>query len=259
VIRLVAIAACLGVLSFVAGGCAARFPSSRAATPQTALPGPIDVCLRDRALRTLVSRFRAEVTDGGSTRSTDGVLIVQQPGALRVKLFTIAGLTVYDSLLVGDAATLRGFVRLPLLGKATVVHAGPGEVVDRDAQLAYALWAIWQPRCAGPPVHDPNEPLRLSLDPAPARSATRSIVLEGDEIRSETLVASRSASGSADERTIVARYQDYDRTLAVPLPRRIELADTTNGLRVVVRVIGNDENGELDPRLFVLPEDDAPR
>jgi hypothetical protein len=298
------------VWTLLASGCVPPASHPLPATPESAAgpaaspaaPGgdPIlrSVCARDDQLRTLVSRFTSTVHDPQGTRTAEGVLLVKQPGALRFKLFTFAGLTVYDAIWVGDAHAARGVVRLPLQDRSVVLEldgaAGStapatddraaGSAVtapapdDRGAaapevQLSYALWMLWQPRCARPPLimslaaerapsgaaspemagGSEGAPAitRLALDPASAHAQSRTLLVEGDEVREETLY--RRPSADAPATRIIARYSDYDQRLPVPLARRVELVDEALGVRASVRVLSAEENGELDPGLFTPP------
>ena len=79
----------------------------------TAERSPEDaVCASDESIRSLRARFRAVVTTSDAKRSAEGVLVMQRPGALRVKLFTLAGFTVYDAIWHMRS---RGIRRLPVV------------------------------------------------------------------------------------------------------------------------------------------------
>lgn len=207
------------------------------------------VCGRDEGVRSLQARFRAEVDAGGTRRTAEGVLVWRTPGDLRVKLFTLAGLTVYDAVWVGDAGRLRGAVRQPLSGRDETFALGPSDVPDSpDADLSLVLWALWQPRCTRSPELVANA--TYVLDAAPARATGRSVRLAGGAIREETLV--RTRRDGAVER-VVARYSDYDCS-ATPLPRRVEIEAPASGWSARVTILEQALDVTLDDGLFVLPD-----
>jgi hypothetical protein len=210
------------------------------------------VCGRDGSIATLRARFRADVDAAGSARSAEGVLVWRAPGALRVKLFTLAGLTVYDALWVGDAARVRGVVRQPLSAASESFDLGPGERIgSADADLSLLLWALWQPRCAEPPVAQGADSQRLTLDAASARALRREVVVNGGEVSEETLVEQDAAGG---EERVVARYEDYDCTEEPPLPRHIEIEAPASGWRARVTILEQSRNVTLDDGLFAVPD-----
>jgi len=244
-----------------ASGCAAHrgAPVTPVAAPTAACPGATErsaveaICARDGAVRALQARFRSTVRAGDRTREAEGVLLLQGPGAVRVKLFTLAGLTVYDALWVGDARAVEGAVSLPLEAKSFRVRLRPGEPVpDPTVGVSLALWALWQQRCAEPPAQVADRPGRFELDPATAQAARREVAVGNGEVVEELVV--RPAAPGAPEDAVAARYADPDCTLRFPLPRRIEMSAPAQGWRAEVKILAIDEDPELDPRLFVLPD-----
>jgi hypothetical protein len=241
----------LGVLGV---GCtAARKPEPGTPCPARASrAAAAAICGRDGSIDTLRARFRADVDAAGAARSAEGVLVWRAPGALRVKLFTLAGLTVYDALWVGDGERVRGVVRQPLSARDESFDLGPGErIASPDADLSLLLWALWQPRCAAPPVAHGAEPQRFTLDAASARALQREVVVTDGEVSEETLVQQRAAG---DEERVVARYEDYDCAQEPALPRHIEIEAPANGWRARVTILEQSRNMALDDGLFAVPD-----
>lgn len=206
------------------------------------------LCGRDDGVRSIQARFRAEVDARGTKRTAEGVLVWRAPGSLRVKLFTLAGLTVYDALWTGDGRQLRGLVRQPLADRDETFALGPSDVPDApDADLSLVLWSLWQPRCTRSPEMAANA--TYLLDPAPARATGRSVRVAGGAIREETLVRTR-ANGTVE--SVVARYADYD-CAPTPLPRRVEIEAPASGWRARVTIMEQSRDVALDDGLFTLP------
>lgn len=269
-------AAVLGLC--VLAGCAASRPAPPpaaecAAVAQQAVDEAL--CGRDDGVRSLQARFRAEVETNGGTRSADGVLVWRAPGELRVKLFTLAGLTVYDALWTGDAHELRGVVRQPLSDREETFVLGPDDVPDApDADLSLVLWALWQPRCRRSPEQmalEPDAPAATAanavsardadaalatyvLDPAAARATARSVRIAHGAIREETLVRTR-ANGTVEQ--VIARYGGYD-CASTPLPREVTVEAPASGWRARVTILSQSRDVALDDALFALPAADEP-
>ena len=247
------LATLLGLL--VAGCSAMHTPEPAPTVPcpgQAAQPATAALCARDGAIHTLRARFRADVDAAGASRSAEGVLVWRAPGALRVKLFTLAGLTVYDALWVGDGERVRGVVRQPLSARSDRFDLGPGETTDSpDADLSLVLWALWQPRCSQPPAAEDAAGERFALAAAPARALQREAVVDAGEVREETLVRARAAGG---EERIVTRYSDYECAPEPPLPHHIEIEAPASGWRARVTILELSRNITLDDGLFVVPD-----
>ena len=235
----------------IAASCAATRPAAPvaecAAVAQQAVHAAL--CGRDEGVRSLQARFRAEVDANGTKRTAEGVLVWRAPGSLRVKLFTLAGLTVYDALWTGDGLQLRGVVRQPLADRDETFTLGPADVPDApDADLSLVLWSLWQPRCTRSPEMAANA--TYVLDPAPARATARSVRVSNGAIREETLVRTR-ADGTLD--TVVARYAGYD-CAATPLPQRVDIEAPASGWRARVTIVEQTRDVTLDDGLFALPD-----
>lgn len=233
-----------------AAGCTATRPAAQLAEcPAVARqPAHAALCGRDDAVHSLQARFRAEVEASGTKRTAEGVLVWRAPGSLRVKLFTLAGITVYDALWTGDGRRLRGVVRQPLTGRDETFTLGPTDVPDAaDADLSLVLWSLWQPRCTRSPEMAANA--TWVLDPSPARATGRSVRVAGGAIREETLVRTR-ADGKLE--SVVARYADYD-CEATPLPHRVDVEAPASNWRARVTIVEQARDVALDDGLFALP------
>lgn len=241
----------------VAAGCAlpareapttGRSVESSGAAAETSIERAI--CNVDR-LRSVRVRFRATVVTADARSDADGILLVRRPGALRVKLFGFAGFTVHDATWNGDATRVRG--RMNGFGRdedLAFVQTPDAPIEDPAARLSLVLWSLWQARCARPP--QPTDASgRFALDPAPAQVRSRAADVAQGEVRSERLRWS-----SADE--IEVHYDDYDRALPVPLPRRIDFTMPGAGWRAEVRVSEYALDEALPEALFELPAERAP-
>ncbi len=258
-----AVLACCGVLA----ACSAvrRVPSATEAPPcpAAATSPAAAACARDEGVRSLRARFRAEVETTSGTRDADGVLVWQAPGSLRVKLFTLAGLTVYDALWSGDETALRGLVRLPTEDRVENLTLAPGESAPSvDADLSLVLWALWRPRCAAPPAPAAaaNGFTRLALDASPARAQAREVLVADGLVREEVLVRGGVPGTERDAADrVVVRYEAYDCSAAPPLPQRLEIAAPVSGWRARVTILEQARNVELDPGPFAFPTASAAR
>jgi len=240
-------------LAVLATSCAARVAREEPACPAPADPVET-ICARDAEVRSLRARFRAEVEAAGETRTAEGILLWRAPGTMRVKLFTLAGITVYDAILSGDASRVRATIRQPLADRTERLDLATGETPSSpDADLALVLWALLQPRCAArPDATQVPSAGTFRLDPASARATERDATVVAGELREETLT--RIAASGASER-VVARYARYDCTEMPPLPRRIELDAPASGWRAQVTILEQTRNVALDAALFVPPGD----
>lgn len=207
------------------------------------------VCREDSLVETLQARFRATVTDGEEERTTDGVLLVRRPDAVRVKLFGLGGMTVHDATWVGDDTSVRGLVRRPLSGDPLTFELQAGQGVDEsEAQLSLALWALWRPRCATTPTALATEPGWLRLDPDSAHAMARDVRVGPWGVDEERLV--RAGQTGPDEIQVV--YAKRDCRLAARLPTQITMSSISPGWRADIRILDQEVNVPLDDRLFAL-------
>jgi hypothetical protein len=253
--------ALVALLAAVLGGGAVAGCAARATAPSRPVESPsagaatvsdeTAVCAVD-SLRSVRARFRATVVTADGESVADGVLLVRRPGALRVKLFGLAGFTVHDATWNGDGTRVRG--RVGGFGRDEpdlLVQTPDRPIEDPAARLSLVLWSLWQARCGRPPTAVGSAET-YGLDPGPAQVRAREVDVVSGEVRAERLRWS-----SDDE--IEVRYRDYDRTLAVALPRRIEFtmpgADWTAEVQVSEYVLNED----LPAALFELPAERTDR
>jgi hypothetical protein len=201
-------------------------------------------------LRSLRARFHATVVTADARSVADGILLMRRPGALRVKLFGLAGFTVHDATWSGDGSRVRGRVGGFGRDEPVLLVQTPDEPIeDPAARLSLVLWSLWQARCPrAPEASDATETFRL--DPTPAQVRSREVDVERGEVRSERL---RWSSG--DE--IEVHYRDYDRELAVQLPRRIDFAMPGADWTAEVQVSEYALDEPLPEALFELPAERA--
>lgn len=210
-------------------------------------------CREDSLVQTLRARFRATVFSGDGEQTTDGVLLVRRPGAVRVKLFGLGGMTVYDATWVGDDVAIRGVVRRPLSGEPQTFHLRAGQNVDQpDVSLSLALWALWRPRCSTVPMASATEPGWLRLDPDSAHAMARDVRVGPSGVDEERLV--RATKRGANE--IHVTYGQRRCTPETRLPRRIEMNSRSPQWRAEIRILDDEANVALDDGLFALA--DAP-
>ncbi len=232
-------------------GCAVVRPGAEAAGRCSR--GSQDVvdrlCQQDEEVRTLWARFRADVELGeGERQTSDGILVVRRPDAVRVKMFGPGGLTVYDALWRGDAASIRGLVRRPLQGAPVDIVLEPGATgLEPDLEMTLGLWSLWQPRCRLPPTAVAAQPGWLRLDPHGAHLTARDVRVGPDGVDEERLVR------APDE--LKLRYLERDCAQPAFLPGRIEMESTTRGWRATVRILEQEANASLADGLFAWPAD----
>lgn len=243
---------CIWALALAA--CAGpRAPSTPAPCPEVAGTEVERVCREDASVETLQARFRADVVVGGEASTMDGILLVQRPGSVRVKLFGPAGMTVHDALWVGDGEILRGRLRRPLRGDPIRVELRNGESVDDpEAELSLALWSLWRPRCVRPPTSLSAEPGWLRLDGEPAQATARDVRVGPLGVEEERLVR----AGGDVPHEISVWYRDRDCSAEPPLPTTIEMRSARDGWSALVRILEQRVNLDLPEALFVFPEDD---
>jgi hypothetical protein len=244
-------------------GCAAS--SVRPPVPCAATGDPLTaICARDAQLDSVRARFRATVgpidaaKDGDriAQRSAEGVMLLQAPRAMRVKLFTLAGITVLDALWVGseDGGAVRGLVRSPLRGATEQIEVRAGEpIADPDVAMSFALWSLWQRRCATPPRPLDAGPERFALDPGSARALRREATVGSGVVREEVLVRPGPSGSEAAEQTIVATFGEYDCALVPPLARDVKLQAPEQGWQAQVHILEVATGEPLDPQLFAFP------
>jgi len=248
------LAACAALIA-----CAARAPQPPAPSRSScaafeSAPPAERICREDGGIETLQARFRADVTIGDESRSSEGVLLVRRPGALRVKLFGIGGMTVHDALWVAEGSSVRGVVRRPFDGEPLVLELRPGErPTEPEAGLSFALWALWRERCARTPRAGADG--WLDLDPASAHAAVRQVRVGATGVEAERVVWQEGAPASE---VIRVHYAVRDCSLALPLPTSIEMVASPQGWRASVRILEQKLNLELDENLFVTSEGAPP-
>lgn len=208
------------------------------------------VCREDGAVQTLQARFRASVEIAGETQTSDGVLLVRRPDAVRIKLFGLGGMTVHDAVWVGDTTAVRGYIQRPLTAEPLAIELRMGEgVAEPEAQLSLALWALWRPRCGSTPTSLSSEPGWLRLDPDSAHAMARDVRVGPLGVREERLV--RAGASGADE--ILVTYADRDCSIPGVLPTTIVMTSRTDGWRATIQILSQEVNLSLDDALFALP------
>jgi hypothetical protein len=231
------------------------------AAPPAAMPEPAAaICGADR-LRTVRARFRAKVAIGGEETVTDGVLLVRRPGAIRVKLFGIAGFTVHDATWRGDASLVRGRVDgLDRDRPLSLAQTPDRPAEDAAARFSLVLWSLWQPRCLRAPRPVAAAPATYALDPASAQARSREVSLSGGAVAGERLVLANgddvAVAYSGDGSGSVVPAGVAMPAGSTPLPRRIEIAMPSAGWTAAVEVSEYDVDEPLDEGLFALPEVD---
>lgn len=167
--------------------------ASRPASPWTA-PGdcrPLDAALAveqlglPRSPDVLEGVFRARVVAAGRRSISEGALLAEPDGPVRIEFFGPLGLKVHRAVWQADATGLVGQLDWPLEGRservvvkddasARVEAPQPGADAAALGLFSRMLWAFWQ---GGKPLHPPA-PARdgwVQRDPGPARALARRI------------------------------------------------------------------------------------
>ena len=233
--------------------CTARSPveeSARLPCAPVSGSAAARICAQDRLPRNLSIRFRVDVSAASERMTLDGILLVRDPGAVRLKMFGFGGLTVYDSLWVGDRQGVRGWVQRPFASTNREVVFKPGEPIE-EAEVLFgrALWSLWQPRCSGSPRGRPRGP--ILVDPESARVVERKVRLGMSGIEEEWMQLS-GLPDSADE--VHIRYEDLRCVHSYLLPHEVEIEVQSLDWRAKVRVLEQNVDADFDDRIFLLPD-----
>ena len=240
--------AALGTLA-----CAARSPvegNARLPCAPVSASAAARICAQDRLPQNLNIRFRVDVSAASEPMTFDGILLVRDPGAVRLKMFGFGGLTVYDSLWVGDRQGLQGWVQRPFADTNREIFFTPGESIE-EAEVLFgrALWSLWQPRCTRSPSGQPPGP--MDVDPGSARVIERKVRLGTSGIEEEWLKLS-DTPGSVGE--VHIRYDDLRCVQSYLLPQKVEMDVESLDWRAKVRVLEQNVDADFDDRIFLLPD-----
>lgn len=232
------------IFSFVAvvylGGCRG-LPVVSPAASALGGAGAIGVVeRRDRATETLTAVFQMKLRKpDGSEEQSRGALVVQRPDRLRLQIFSLGVLTVFDYTVNRDRFRLRR----PLdgvedTGSLEAVEASPEGFADYDLR---PLFLRVEPLTGGQ-VHDTKDAEIVTLGPEAARREIR-ISKRSGEIESETVYAAAAPR-------LQARYRDYRSVDGVPLPFHIDVEYPAARVSLGIEVSRYTRNQPVDPEIF---------
>ena len=229
----------VAVLCAVTAACAPRGtgPGSQGLTPPRDIA---EVLARQReGTRTLRATFRLKVRrDGREAMSTRGALVVARPDRLRLQLFSLGVMTVYDFTARGD----RFRVRRPLDDETRIGRLGG--VADADAGVAAELRPILLGSSAAPSgVEERGDAAHVRFDEPEGR---REVVISRRDgsFQSEAL---RSAGGDLRVR---ARYSDHRLVDGLALPFRIAVDYPERQVSLDIEIERYTRNQPVEDGLF---------
>lgn len=193
---------------------------------------------RERATRTLTASFRVTVEKpDGASETSRGALVVARPDRLRLQIFSLGVLTVYDFTVAGD----RFRVRLPLEGVDRRGRFSDVAPADR-ALLRFDLRPLF---------------LGADLDGARAEEHGDRVVVSTPERRLElakdtgrVLEEIVFTGGEGTAPRLEARYDDYRPVGGVELPHRIAVEYPREHVRLTIEVSSYTRDEPVDDGLF---------
>jgi hypothetical protein len=219
-----------------AGACAQPEPEP---APPTVVGDPLAVLReRERATRTLTATFRVTVEKpDGSSETSRGALVVARPDRLRLQIFSLGVLTVYDFTVAGD----RFRVRLPLEGvdrRGRFADVGPA---DRRL-LRFDLRPLFLGgELGGARVEEQGGRVVLS-------TAERRVEIGKADARVLEEIVFARGEGAAGR--LEARYDDYRAVRGVELPHRIVVEYPRERVRLTIEVSSYTRDEPADDALF---------
>jgi len=198
---------------------------------------------RERSVHALRAQFVATATQGSESRRADGVLLVQRPDRVRLRLVSPFGLTVLDYTSAGGQTRLL----LPLEDRTLDGTAGATDAAASPADFGRLL-------------------LRLGDEPGAqcsARAAEAAVVVDcvgadGTLVRQATIdpataTVVRDVGFARGDPQVTMELGDYRVVDGVPLPFRLRLAYPRSGATTEIQVRAYAVNPEIEERVFVLP------
>jgi hypothetical protein len=231
-----ALAAGLGLL----GGCKAAAPPVPAPAVAGAEQALAALERRDAETRTLTATFELTVRGpDGSAESSRGAVVVERPDRLRMQIFSLGFVTVYDYTVDGD----RYRVRRPLERFEEVGRFGEALREASDA-LGEDLRPLFlnRGRLDEARVVDAGPRYRVIV-PDPAGTREIDVAKQWGRVERETLYVE-------GRRRIEIDYGDYRPVDGSMLPFTIRVAYPLKAVSLVIEVEHYTRNPPVDPGLF---------
>ena len=232
-----ALAAGLGLL----GGCKAAVPPP---VPAPALAGAEQALAalerRDAETRTLTATFELMVRGAdGSAESTRGAVVVERPDRLRLQIFSLGFVTVYDYTVDGDRYRVRRpLERLEGVGRFGAAPRDASGALGEDLRPLF----LRRGRLDEAQVVDAGTRYRVIV-PDPAGTREIDVGKQGGRVEHETLYAD-------GRRRVEIDYEDYRPVDGGMLPFTIRVAYPLRAVSLVIEVEHYTRNRPVDPGLF---------
>jgi hypothetical protein len=190
------------------------------------------------ATRTLSALFRITLRrPDGAAETSRGALAIARPDRLRLQIFSLGFVTVFDYTVAGD----RYRVRRPLAGKTEI--GAVGERRAADPETAFDLRPLFlAPPGARPRVRDAGDSFVLAFERGEER---HEITLR----KSDATIADETIA-LGGEPWLQARYSDYRDAAGFPLPYRIDVDEPRRNLAIAIEVSRYERNEPLDDSVF---------
>ncbi|MGH7819990.1 MAG: hypothetical protein ACREQ9_09465, partial [Candidatus Binatia bacterium] len=188
--------------------------------------------------RTLRALFRVTLRRDGGAQSSRGALVVARPDRLRLQLFSLGFITVFDYTASAD----RYCLRRPLEAEARVGRfpEGDGDALAWDLRPLFLRGEIERARVTGG-----DDDVWTAIVEERTGERILRISRRDSTIESESFLV----EGRAKFR---ARYSDYRPVDGVPLPFRIEIDDPVHETTIAIDVERYARNDAVESSVFEI-------
>jgi len=230
----------LWVLAGAFGACSLRTPEPLLTNPEDASATLTVVREREDAVTSLRSVFSAITAYEGRRRKTNGILLVRKPDRLRLRLWLLYGVTVFDYVRRGDEVEVNVPFDTP--------HPTPENAALFSRQNLAAAFLrgsdAFPGECVAVVAEDRDHVVTCR---EPSSGAIERIIRINPF---DGTIKEEVSYGEGGEVRMILRFEDYRTSGGVALPYYVEMVDPDHELTVEITVRRYEVNRKLADILF---------